>query len=144
MAIIKKFNKALENLNKDPNLPSEPSSDDDEQANEELTESQVESQKQRSELEKGSDYESIAKDVREQLELELKGKLDPQLEDFERLSERAKKSMPIELGETEAEKLAMLTEKSLDDIAINDRQPPGVSEHVAHESTKHKPSQSSV
>lgn len=52
--------------------------------------------------------------------------------------------MPIELGETEAEKLAMLTEKSLDDIAINDRQPPGVSQHVAHESTKHKPSQSSV
>jgi len=29
MAIIKKFNKALENLNKDPNIPSEPSSDDD-------------------------------------------------------------------------------------------------------------------
>ena len=30
MAIIKKFNKALENLNKDPNLPSEPSEDEDE------------------------------------------------------------------------------------------------------------------
>jgi hypothetical protein len=29
MAIIKKFNKALENLNKDPNIPSEPSSDEE-------------------------------------------------------------------------------------------------------------------
>ena len=29
MAIIKKFNKALENLNKDPNMPTEPSSDDE-------------------------------------------------------------------------------------------------------------------
>ena len=29
MAIIKKFNKALENLNRDPNLPSEPSDDED-------------------------------------------------------------------------------------------------------------------
>jgi len=29
MAIIKKFNKALENLNRDPNLPSEPSSQDE-------------------------------------------------------------------------------------------------------------------
>jgi hypothetical protein len=29
MAIIKKFNKALENLNKDPNDPSDSSSDDE-------------------------------------------------------------------------------------------------------------------
>lgn len=29
MAIIKKFNKALENLNKDPNLPTDPSSDEE-------------------------------------------------------------------------------------------------------------------
>lgn len=29
MAIIKKFNKALENLNRDPNLPSEPSSQEE-------------------------------------------------------------------------------------------------------------------
>ena len=31
MAIIKKFNKALENLNRDPNLPSEPSSQDEDE-----------------------------------------------------------------------------------------------------------------
>jgi hypothetical protein len=38
MAIIKKFNKALENLNKDPNLPTEPSSDE-EAVDEDQTES---------------------------------------------------------------------------------------------------------
>jgi len=37
MAIIKKFNKALENLNKDPNILSEPSSDE-EQLNDQNTE----------------------------------------------------------------------------------------------------------
>lgn len=35
MAIIKKFNKALENLNKDPNLQDEPTSSEDEKAEEE-------------------------------------------------------------------------------------------------------------
>lgn len=86
-----------------------------------MSESEAQSSKARTDLDKGSEYESIAKEVREQLELELKGKLDPQVEDFERLSERAKKSMPIEFAEGEAEKLAMLTEKSLDDVMINER-----------------------
>ena len=35
MAIIKKFNKALENLNKDPNLPDEPTSSEEEKVEEE-------------------------------------------------------------------------------------------------------------
>ena len=61
--------------------------------------------------------ESIAKEVREQLEMELRGKLEPGLmtdDMLERLSERAKRSQPIELGEEEREKLAIQTEKSYD------------------------------
>lgn len=133
MAIIKKFNKALENLNKDPNAPSDSSSDD------EMINDQSEHEKN-SQLdeERSSQFEKLSQDVRKELETQLYGsKLETQNDEFERLSERAKKSQPIELGD---EKLAVLTEHSLDQL--KPEQEGYLSQEVHHESSKKRESSS--
>ncbi len=107
MAIIKKFNKALENLNKDPNAPSDSSSDD-----EKINDQSEHEKNSQLDEERSSQFEKLSQDVRKELETQLYGsKLETQNDEFERLSERAKKSQPIEIGD---EKLAVLTEHSLD------------------------------